>query len=145
LKNFELEKIEIKTIAVEQTLELRHRVLWPDKPIEHCMVTGDDVALHFGAFDDEKLVCVASIFTELGAARLRKFATESGYQGLGIGSKVIEMAISRLIKDDIHEFWCDARETATDFYTKLGMQRSGGRFYKSDVPYYKMTMQLIDK
>lgn len=47
LKNFKLEEIEIRIISAEQTLELRHQVLWPDKPIEHCMVTGDDAALHF--------------------------------------------------------------------------------------------------
>ena len=142
MKKIILEDIEIENISAEQTLELRHRVLWPDKPVEHCMVDGDATALHVGAYNHGNLICVASIFTKFGSARLRKFATDPDYQGMGIGSKVIEHVITQLIQDDIHEFWCDARETATNFYTKLGMQRSGERFYKSEVAYYKMSMDL---
>ena len=139
-----LDKIKIIEISAKETLDLRHRVLWPDKPVAHCIIKEDDSALHFGAFYEGKLTCVASIFIESRTARLRKLATEPDYQNMGIGGKVIQTIINKLSQENINEFWCDARESASSFYRKLGMNRSGGRFYKGEIPYFKMSMQLTN-
>lgn len=39
-------------------------------------------------------------------------------------------------------FWCDARESACRFYQRFGLQTEGERFYKSDVAYFKMGVNL---
>ncbi|MDW2035930.1 GNAT family N-acetyltransferase, partial [Vibrio sp. 665] len=39
-------------------------------------------------------------------------------------------------------FWCDARESALRIYQKFGLQKEGERFYKSDIPYFKMSLDL---
>lgn len=41
-----------RQIAVEQTLSLRHEVLWPDLPIEKVKLPEDKFGWHFGAFVD---------------------------------------------------------------------------------------------
>ena len=134
--------MEIRTISWEQTIPLRHRVLWPNKPQEFCHVEGDPEGLHFGAFIDDALVCVASVFFNHNQARLRKFATDERYQNQGIGSKVLLHIIDFLKTSSTECFWCDARETALDFYMRFDMHKSSERFFKSGVPYFKMEISL---
>ncbi|SEG23134.1 Acetyltransferase (GNAT) domain-containing protein [Vibrio hangzhouensis] len=137
--------IEIKTITAEQVLPIRHQVLWPHFPPEHSKVTGDEDALHVGAYKDQKLVCVASVFREGNSARLRKFATLPSYQGVGIGSQVIEHILTIVKQEGGETFWCDARESAFGFYQRFGMTTIGETFYKEDIPYKKMSVALSSR
>lgn len=134
--------MEIKTINWEDTLDLRHQVLWPEKDLRFCKVAGDETAVHFGAYIDNVLVSVASLFTDSRKVRLRKFATSVAYQGQGIGSLLLAHAIVRAEVSGADIFWCDAREDAVGFYSKFGLSIEGRGFFKFDVPYYKMTMVL---
>ncbi|MDH5728121.1 MAG: GNAT family N-acetyltransferase [Gammaproteobacteria bacterium] len=134
--------IDIREINSSAVLPLRHQVLWPNKPIEFCKVADDWIAWHFGAFIEERLVSVASVYPKGNTARLRKFATLQDYQARGIGSQVLLHILKQLQSRGITLFWCDARESALKFYEKFGMKSEGERFYKSDVPYYKMCLML---
>ncbi len=134
--------MEIRSISWEQTIPLRHSVLWPNKPAEYCHVDGDLEASHFGAFIDGDLVCVASVYITSNKARLRKFATDSRYQNQGIGSKMLEYIIQSLRNNQVGLFWCDARESAIEFYKRFSMKACSDRFYKADVPYFKMEVIL---
>jgi len=134
--------MEIRSISWEQTIPLRHRVLWPNKPPEFCQVEGDLDGLHFGAYIDNVLVCVASVFLNHNKARLRKFATDERYQNQGIGSKMLKHIIGILTETNAEYFWCDARETASGFYMRFKMHKSSKRFYKENVPYLKMEIAL---
>ncbi len=78
--------MEVKKITWEETIPIRHQVLWPDKNPEFCIVEGDARALHYGIFLEAELVCVASIYVSENPARLRKFATLQEYQNQGVGS-----------------------------------------------------------
>lgn len=110
--------------------------------MEFCYIKGDDKALHFGAFVDKKLVCVASIYIDKKEARLRKFATLKKYQGKGVGTKVLNFILHTLKDKDINYFWCDARKSAITFYENFGLKQQGDQFYKTDVPYCKMFINL---
>jgi len=134
--------MEIRSISWKQTIPLRHSVLWPHKTAEFCHVEGDIDGLHFGAFIDGELVCVASVYLTLNKARLRKFATDINYQHQGIGSKILTHIIQSLKSIQVECFWCDARESALPFYQRFGMQACSERFYKADVAYYKMEVAL---
>ncbi len=132
--------MEIQQVTLEEALPIRQCVLWPDKPASFCIVEGDDTATHFGAVIEEQLVCVASVYINGCEARLRKFATLPEYQGIGIGSKVIEHVISELKRLNAKHFWCDARTTALGFYQRFGMDIEGEQFEKSGVSYFKMSV-----
>ena len=123
-------------------MPLRHSVLWPNRSQEYCRVEGDPDGLHFGAFIDEVLVCVASVYLTSNQARLRKFATDIGYQKLGIGSKMLDFIIHSLKRRELEYFWCDARESALGFYQRFGMQIYSERFYKADIAYFKVKVSL---
>ena len=134
--------MRITEISAELTLPIRHQVLWPNESIEFCRVPDDAAGLHYGVYKDDTLVCVASVFITGGQARLRKFATLPAYQGQGIGSAVIEHILADLKNKGVGYFWCDARESAGGFYHRFGMALEGERFYKGEVPYFKMAMHL---
>lgn len=129
-------------ITAEQTLPIRHQVLWPEQSVEFCRVPDDADGLHYGVYEGGVLVCVASVFIAGDQARLRKFATLPEYQGKGIGTAVIEYILAELKGNNVRGFWCDARESAGGFYHRFGMAAEGERFYKGDVPYFKMAMIL---
>lgn len=130
--------VSVRQIDWQQTILLRHRVLWPHKPPEFSQLDDDAQGLHFGAAVDEQLVCVASVFIEGEQARLRKYATLPEFQGQGIGSQVLNTIFSYLKQAQVPYFWCDARESAIGFYQRFGMQVESPRFYKSEVAYVKM-------
>ncbi|PKF63004.1 GNAT family N-acetyltransferase [Psychromonas sp. psych-6C06] len=134
--------MDIKTITWQETMPLRHQVLWPNKPLEFCKIDDDELGLHFGAFIDDKLICVASVYLHDKCARLRKFATDPHFQHQGIGSKILAFIIDFLKTTDTSTFWCDARESALGFYARFGMQQCSERFYKSEVPYLKLSLAL---
>jgi predicted GNAT family N-acyltransferase len=134
--------MDIRSISWDEALPIRHKVLWPNKPLLFCKVDSDETAQHYGAYLNGELVCVASIYLDGRVARLRKFATLAEFQGQGIGSNIITYILKELKKADIESFWCDARITATGFYKKFGMKQQGTKFIKSDVEYVKMEVSL---
>ncbi|WP_413701298.1 GNAT family N-acetyltransferase [Psychromonas sp. KJ10-10] len=134
--------MKIQTIRWQDALPIRHQVLWPNKTPEFCKIEDDESGYHYGAFINDKLVCVASIYIENQSARLRKFATLENYQGKGIGSKVLTYILQELADIDITYFWCDARTTALDFYQRFGLEKEGSVFEKSGIAYYKMAMKI---
>jgi ribosomal protein S18 acetylase RimI-like enzyme len=134
--------MEIRSIPWEQTIPLRQSVLWPSKSPEYCHVDGDIEGLHFGAYNNGILVCVASVYLTQNKAQLRKFATNPHYQHQGIGSKMLAFIIQSLKGLQVQYLWCDARESAIEFYKRFGMQTFSERFYKADVPFFKMEVVL---
>ncbi|WP_211675856.1 GNAT family N-acetyltransferase [Moritella sp. 5] len=134
--------VNILTIQWQEALPIRHRVLWPNKQPSFCKVDGDESAIHYGAYIDGELICVASIYIEGRTARLRKFATLPPFQGKGVGSLVIAHVVKELKVAGVDCFWCDARKTAVGFYRRFGLEIQGHEFNKSGIPYYKMEIKL---
>ncbi|PKG80918.1 GNAT family N-acetyltransferase [Colwellia sp. 75C3] len=135
--------MEIRSISSDEALPIRHEVLWPNKPLQFCKVDGDETAKHYGAYLNDELVSVASIYMDGRVARLRKFATVVVFQGRGIGSKLITHILNELVNNGAESFWCDARATAVGFYKQFGMESQGTEFIKSEVSYFKMDVSLI--
>ncbi|WMN89340.1 GNAT family N-acetyltransferase [Vibrio parahaemolyticus] len=134
--------MKVQRINAEQTLQLRQQVLWPTQSIEFCKVADDETGYHYGGYVDGDLVGVASVFFNEGSARLRKFAVFPSLQGRGLGSLMLETMIADAKTLNAEIFWCDARESALGIYQKFGLQKEGERFYKSDIPYFKMSLDL---
>ena len=93
--------VAIQQIKVEDTIPLRHSVLWPDRDISYVSLPEDTEGYHFGAFlpchSHDTPVCIISLFLtpipdgEVDrsfsnssvldrAARFRKFACHPAYQ-----------------------------------------------------------------
>ncbi|MDV7340723.1 GNAT family N-acetyltransferase [Terasakiella sp. A23] len=130
-------------INAQDTYDIRHQVLWPDLPIEACMLSEDDTALHFGGLVGGQLIAVASLFPDgVDKIRLRKFAILPAYQSQGIGSKMLQGMQDHLRHTSYKTLWCDAREEALGFYQKNGFSAWGERFFKKHLPYIKAKIDL---
>lgn len=151
--------VTLRPISAQDTIHLRHTVLWPDRPKAYVLLPEDDTGLHFGAFlrgAEPELVSVISFFLEDlpgvaelphgKTARFRKFATASDHRGRGLGSRLFAFAKAEVKKAWAAEYcWCDARVASMGWYVKRGLHEVGEgqeRFYKGDIPYLKMAGPL---
>lgn len=148
--------MDIRLISPDDTIALRHTVLWPNAPLAHVRLPEDDEGFHFGAFLDEESAptAVISLFKEnvpspeenSGAdestIRIRKLACDNSYQGRGIGTALLEHSIQYAwSKLDARFVWCDARVTALDWYSKRGLVPFGAEFWKDEVKYVRMKIE----
>ncbi|MGB0958877.1 MAG: GNAT family N-acetyltransferase [Halocynthiibacter sp.] len=135
-------EIELKQIRADDTLGLRQDILWPDHPISHVKVKGDENALHIGAFAGGMHIGVGSFFYQGAQVQLRKLAVRPEIQGHGVGSRIVRFGAHVLRGQDINTLWCDARVSATGFYSALGFEIDPEVFLKSGVAYQKAIWRL---
>ncbi len=130
--------IEIKEIRAEDTYEIRHKVMWPDKDIDFVKLEEDKMGHHFGLFDNAVLVSIVSVFYKKKEAQFRKFATLVAYQGRGYGSKLLKYVFQSIENQGVERIWCDARIEKKGFYEKLGMVAVDSVFIKNGIEYIVM-------
>ncbi|MBH8570715.1 GNAT family N-acetyltransferase [Microvirga sp. STS02] len=136
------DSFDIRLIRPEDTYALRHQVLWPDKPLAYVKIEDDSTGYHFGAFRQEELVAVISLFVENETARFRKFATRPDCQGQGIGSALLRHVFGEARRLGAARIWCDARQDSAGFYARFGLRPEGETFYKGPVAYVRMAVAL---
>lgn len=157
LKRFS-DAVELRSISADETVALRHAVLWPDHPISHVRLSEDDLGFHYGAFlpSHDAPVAVISVFRDplpmksiedqesdsgrtVTAARFRKFACDPAYQGRGIGTKLLQY-VFRMAREELgcDVVWCDARLSTAGWYERRGMSRFGVTFFKEHIEYVRM-------
>lgn len=130
--------LEIKEIKPSETLDLRHRILSPNRSIDSIILAEDDSGQHFGLFKDAKLIAVISLFIENDVAQFRKFATETSEQNKGYGSILLNQVIEESIKNNVKNLWCNARITALGFYKKFDFEVVSEKWITNEVEYVKM-------
>lgn len=128
----------IKNIKASETWDLRHRVMAPNRTFDSIKLAKDDEGLHFGLFQDKKIISVISLFIEKDNAQFRKFATEISEQNKGYGSILLNHVIEESIKNNVKNLWCDARMTALGFYEKFAFEVVSEKWIKNDIEYVKM-------
>ena len=134
--------LEIRAISPAETLPLRRALLRPELPLSESVYPGDDAATtkHWGAFADDVLVAVASLYPEslpasspqssaFGRAwRLRGMAVDADYQRQGCGAQLIHRCLQSVAEDGGEMLWCNARASAVGFYRRAGFEISGDEF-----------------
>lgn len=133
---------EIEQIAPIVTRRLRQDVLYPNQPIDSILLEEDDTGIHFGLYEENKLIAVVSLFIRGQEAQFRKFATDTNYQNRGYGSKLLQYIIHYANTEGVQKIWCNARTSAVLFYKKHGLTTSGESFVKGEIEYIKMEKML---
>jgi len=134
--------LAIEQIRPEMTWRLRRDVLYTDQPIQAMQMDEDWDGLHFGAFYNNQLVAVVSLFENGTDFQFRKFAVLPAVQGQGIGSSMLRYITDFVIIQQGIRLWCNARTTAISFYEKAGFIRTGKKFSKSGFDYEIMEQKL---
>jgi predicted N-acetyltransferase YhbS len=126
--------IVVRSVEVSTLIDLRHRVLLPGEPRATAFFEGDHepTTLHFGAFDDARLVgCVTIMHRPFGGSpawQLRGMAVESDVQRLGVGARLIGEVDAVVASHTIRLMWCNARSPAIGFYARHGWEVTGEEF-----------------
>ena len=139
--NFNKTKMEIKTITASDTWQIRHEVMWPEQSFEFVQMEEDNFGLHYGAFEDDKLVSIVSCFISGEQMQFRKLATLNKFQGRGIASKLLNHILNSAREKKMKKVWCNARAEKKQFYEKFGMEDTGEVFTKAGQEY--VIMQVV--
>lgn len=136
------ETVNIKKINPSETWQIRHEVMWPDQPFEFVKLEEDNAGLHFGAFDQEKLVAIISCFIVNDEMQFRKLATLVDFQGKGIASKLLQYILEIAKEKELKKVWCNARTNKKSFYEKFKMADTNITFTKSGQEFTIMEILL---
>ncbi len=143
----------VKKISASETLPLRSAVLRNGLAPDQCVFPTDqgEDSFHLGAFAEEELVSIASLFLNdlddenpLGY-QLRGMATKESFAGKGFGSSIVAFAINLLKLANVNYIWCNARVVAVPFYQKLGFKIVSDVFDVPGIgPHHKMKLNLAN-
>jgi len=127
--------VDIRSVALDETLALKQRVLRPHQTIDELRreCTGLADLACFAAIEDGRVVGTAIVHREAApwapddtrALRLRSMATEEGRRGEGIGGAVLDAAIDHARLQGAGLLWCNARTPAVSFYERAGFRTLG--------------------
>jgi GNAT superfamily N-acetyltransferase len=134
--------MHIEQITPELTWRLRHEVLYPDIPIYKMWMDEDDDGYHFGAFTENQLVGIVSLFVKGTDYQFRKFAVHPSVQGQGVGRQLLNHIINFSKTEGAERLWCNARVTAIGFYQKSGFKLTGEAFSRGGFDYEIMELML---
>ncbi len=146
-----MDKIEIRIISAEETLDIRHEVLRKGQPRSTVVYSEDSMpgCFHMGIFVSDAHLGIASFYPEAHANipsefyRLRGMASKEEAQGQGLGSKLLKASIEEVSKRSGKGIWCNARTTASSFYFKHNFQRVGAGFMMPGIgPHYLMKLRF---
>lgn len=133
--------ITVRPIEIRAARQLRHQLLRPHQEAWEIVFDsdGDPDTAHFGAFEDETLVGIASVMRERPpwaqederTWRLRGMATEPEVRGRGYGGALLQRCLTHALDHGADLAWCTARVPAVGFYRRFGFETVGDVF---DIP-----------
>lgn len=141
--------IRLEIVDRSVTRPLRRAVLRPSWPADADM-HGDENpdAVHFALLDGDEVVSACLVLPrpypkrpdEPAAWQLRGMATEPGRRGEGLGTRLLDGAVSYLEKLSAHIIWCEARTSAVRFYAQHGFTVDGDEYLHAEtaIPHHYM-------
>lgn len=127
--------MHIEQITPELTHRLRRDVLYPGQKLFEMEMDEDRNGIHFGAFKDNKLVAVVSLFQNGEDFQFRKLAVDPQVQKIGVGAGLLNYINDYAMVNGGKRMWCNARDTAIGFYLKAGYKLTGQQFSKNGFDY----------
>ena len=135
----------VKLCKAEDIINVRHKVLRPDRDISSCFFVGDSdlKTLHFCAHVNDDIIGCVSYYKNNHALFNRKFGSNQyqlrgmaildKYQGKGVGNELIKYSEDYLKMNAYQFIWCNARVNSTGFYRKFNFEPIGKSFTIQDV------------
>ena len=138
--------MQIRPVAIDQIIDLRHVVLRQGLPRDAAIFDGDHTAgaRHYGAFEENQLIgCVTLLPSQWEgkpAWQLRGMAVAELFRCRGTGREMLRFLEQEVAATPVHQLWCNARVPAAPFYQKLGWTIVSDTFeIRTAGPHVKMT------
>ena len=146
-------RLAVRPITAAETWPLRQSELRPGRPLAAAQFPGDDLPTtgHFGAFQGDELVGIASVFPAempehpgVSALQLRGMATAPCVRGAGFGRAPVAACVAFASASGKQLIWCNARTSTLEFYRKLGWATMGEEFDVPEVgPHFHMWRRVV--
>jgi GNAT superfamily N-acetyltransferase len=135
LKSAVQQPLSIEQITPQLTWRLRRQVLYPQSKLLDMEMEEDLQGVHFGAFTDNQLIGVVSLFANEDSYQFRKLAIDASYQHKGYGTILLDYITAYSATNNGTILWCNARLSAIPFYLKHGFHQTAEIFTKNGIEY----------
>lgn len=98
--------------------------------------------IHIVAIENQLVIGVLLLVILGDSCKMRQVAVASGRQGEGIGEKMVRYSETSAVALGIQQMELHARESAVNFYLKLGYVIVGEKFEEVGIPHFRMKKNL---
>ena len=147
-------RIVVRPLVAAETRPLRQRILRPGQAAHELVYPGDDDAdsLHVGAFEQERLLGVASLLRQSPEAqpprggdwRLRGMAVVPEARRRGVGAALLAACEEHARRHGGTRLWFNARVDAMAFYAALGYQAIGEAYELPGIGAHRFAERRLD-
>jgi predicted GNAT family N-acyltransferase len=139
-------KIEIvKWIdGLSQLKNIREKVFIQEQKVTHQLEWDgiDEKAIHFLVFNDKAAIGCARAIVIKDHMQLGRMAVLKEYRGQGIGSALIEKAMTTAKLNQLSAIYISAQCHAIDFYKKFGFEVTSDIYLDAEIPHRDMTLDF---
>ena len=132
----------IQPIDYASVLEIRQRVMYPDRSIDEMRLPADPEGEHLAVWVGERPVTIVSVFRMGSDWQFRKLAMEPDVQGRGYASLLLRHVLEQARRQGATRLWCNARLSATALYRRMGMQEEGKVWEKNGIEFVVMALSI---
>jgi predicted GNAT family N-acyltransferase len=102
----------------------------------------DEKAIHFLVFNDKAAIGCARAIVIKDHMQLGRMAVLKEYRGQGIGSALIEKAMTTAKLNQLSAIYISAQCHAIDFYKKFGFEVTSDIYFDAEIPHRDMTLDF---
>ena len=102
----------------------------------------DKEAIHFLAFKNKKAIGCARAFEIENYMQLGRMAVLKEYRGEGVGTALIEKAITTAKLNQLSAIYISAQCHAIDFYKKFGFEITSDIYLDAEIPHRDMKLNF---
>jgi len=137
--------MQIRNIPLEIVWQMRKDIMYPNHTLEEMKLAEDAEGEHWGIVDDGNVLAVVSLFRKSDVWQFRKFATQTEFQGRGLGTRLLKWMLEYVKARGATELWCNARMNALAFYRRQGLEPFGATWQDKGYEFVKMKIQFSKK
>ncbi len=126
----------------KEAIQLRRKVFIEEQGVPEAIELDDrdESACHLVALHPQETCGVMRILLEDNHAKLGRIATHPNYRHQGIGTAMVNQAISFCHIAGIQTISLNSQNYITHFYEKLGFQSAGEPFQEAGIPHIHMVL-----
>ena len=102
----------------------------------------DEKAIHFLVFNDKAAIGCARAIVIKDHMQLGRMAVLKEYRGQGIGSALLEKAMTIAKLNQLSAIYISAQCLAIDFYKKFGFEVKSDIYLDAEIPHRDMTLDF---
>ena len=102
----------------------------------------DEKAIHFLVFNDKAAIGCARAIVIKDHMQLGRMAVLKEYRGQGIGSALLEKAMTIAKLNQLSAIYISAQCHAIDFYKKFGFEVTSDIYLNAEIPHRDMTLDF---